>query len=248
MKDIMEIFEDYKAGLYYPNNRDYQTSPLPENHVFDENLSVKENRERVKAHNEHCKEEAARRVKDSLDLMAKMHNDVVEYLQEEHSLSLAQARLIESRAWNKYHSCIHDFFIEVEELATWAKTLLSVDSQRRRGEKQMRIMMMCMAAYELYKLISPEWELTLRNQMYSMKGMAAADIVWTKDLTTYTILQLLYKFGELVMICSLEPKYIIASIAIQVLSKVINRKGEMTSSIIRLDACATIGILMLALM
>lgn len=126
MKNIRDIFEDYKAGFYFPDNRNYQTIPLRDDHVFDENLSVKENRERVKAHNERCKEESARKTRDSLLLMAKLHDDVVEYLIEEHTLTKAQAKLVESRAWEKHHSCIYDYFIEVEELATWAKTLLSV--------------------------------------------------------------------------------------------------------------------------
>lgn len=111
----------------------------------------------------------------------------------------------------------------------------------------MKVLLLMMMAYEMYKLISPEWELAQRNQMYAMSKVKAEERVWTKDLATYTILQLLYKFGELVMICSLEPKYIVASISIQVLSKVINRKGEMTQAIVRLDSLATIGILMLAM-
>lgn len=112
----------------------------------------------------------------------------------------------------------------------------------------METILILMLIYELYKFVSPEWEMAQRNQMYAMSQNKEKSIVWTKDLATYTVLQLLYKFGELIMICSLKPKYMVASIAIQILSKVINSEGEMTQTLIRVDSLATIGILTLAIL
>jgi Skp family chaperone for outer membrane proteins len=97
---------------------------LPDNHVFDEDLTIKENRRRVAEHNakvdelrEAYQEEHAKREKQ-------LHKDVVDYIVDCYYMSEEQAVLIENYVYDKYHSCMYDYFVEVDDLADFVKSVI----------------------------------------------------------------------------------------------------------------------------
>ena len=129
--DINEIRENYNNGKYSISHySEFQEliklTKFPRDHVFDENLSVKRNREMVEEHND--KIEQLRKVKreKQADLDRQLTEDVVAYLIDSYNLTSAQARLVELWAYNEKHHCMHDYFIFVDSLAEFADDLLTI--------------------------------------------------------------------------------------------------------------------------
>ena len=125
MKTLKEICSDYNAGLYFPDNTKYKVHPVPIWHIFNENLSAKENRALVDAHNDQVNAEKARRYRDTVQLENQLHQDVVNYIMDRYGLNEMQARMVESRTFTERHSAMSDYFASIDDDADWAKKLLS---------------------------------------------------------------------------------------------------------------------------
>ena len=126
-KDIIEIQKDYFNGKYSPPKEAYvERKCYPENHVFDENLSVKRNREMVVEFNEENK----RKRKEYNDLCNKMfrqmQDDVVEYIMNTYSFSKQRAEKIESFVYAAKHSCMCDYFSYIDEIAELVDTIIEM--------------------------------------------------------------------------------------------------------------------------
>lgn len=115
-KDINEIQKDYANGCY--------TVPRPEmpefvsfGYVFDEDKSVRENKEMVRAHNE-AAQKARNDYKLQLDQQEiRMRNDVKEYIAGAYGMSMASVDIVERYTWEEYHSSVYDYLTAIEDVA-----------------------------------------------------------------------------------------------------------------------------------
>ena len=132
MWHISDIREDYDKGRYsvrnvYPGEFPEELmTKLPADYIFDEDLSVKRNRELVAEHNEKAQQLITRRRTLQLDLNKQLTEDVVTYITENYKLTAAQARLVESWVYNEKHSFMCDYFSYIDTFAEFAEDLLEV--------------------------------------------------------------------------------------------------------------------------
>lgn len=129
---IEDIKENYQKGLYtvssayYPEFRSGElTKILPENYVFDEELSVKRNRELVAEHNQKVVDINNKKREKQRELDKKLADDVVNYILENYSLTDGQARIVEKRVYTEYHSCMYDYFTYIDTFAQFADDLVN---------------------------------------------------------------------------------------------------------------------------
>jgi hypothetical protein len=123
--DIEEIRTKY-------NNGDYKytvdiPAKVPLYHVFDEELSVKRNRELAEEHNATVDNIVKEKRSKQQELDTQLTNDVVEYLVNICGLSLRQARVIESFAYQEHHSYMGDYFSYIDTYADLAEELLTCE-------------------------------------------------------------------------------------------------------------------------
>ena len=122
--DITEIRDKYK-------NRGYSyevkiPKRLAEDYIFDENLTVKRNREMVAEHNQkvnNIREEAMRKQNE---LYQQLTEDVVTYIYINYNLSVPQARKVESYVYDQYHSCMYDYFVYIDTVAEFAEKVVDI--------------------------------------------------------------------------------------------------------------------------
>ena len=128
-KDIEDIRKDYNNGKYtasYPkDNNGAAVVKLSSDYIFDEELSVKRNRELVEEHNQKVAEIRDLKRQKQLELNKKLTEDVVEYIVESYNLTYKQARMVESRVYSDYHSCMCDYFSCIDTFAEFADDLVN---------------------------------------------------------------------------------------------------------------------------
>ena len=122
-KDIKEIKRVYDCGGYFS----HMTIPkkLPANHIFDENISVKRNRDMVQKHNENVQKLKEEKRKQNHILAKKVSADVVDYLVGEYGFEKSQAEKLEDFVYNKCHSHMPDYFAEIDEFADVVADILN---------------------------------------------------------------------------------------------------------------------------
>ena len=122
MMTLSEITKNYYEGWY-----SYEME-IPkkvwENHIFDEDLSVKRNREMVKEHNDNVDRlnKETRQKQNELDL--KLKNDIIKYLVEEYLFSETVAEKVEAFVSEKYHSFMSDYFSNIDDYAMFIRNIL----------------------------------------------------------------------------------------------------------------------------
>lgn len=123
MMDIDEIRSKYNAGDYT-----YKVGipkKLPVDYIFDEELSVKRNRELVQEHNAKADlmQKDTRRIQRELD--RRFTYDVVVYIMENYGLTERQAKAVENFAYQEHHSFMSDYFSYIDTFAEFASDLVS---------------------------------------------------------------------------------------------------------------------------
>ena len=124
---IDEIRELYNKGHYtYKDKINQDKKRLPEDYVFDENLSVKRNREMVQEHNDEV--ERFKRIKQvkQADLNRQLTEDVVAYIKENYNLTEVQARLVEMFTDQEKHSFMCDYFSYIDTFAEFADDIANI--------------------------------------------------------------------------------------------------------------------------
>ena len=122
--DISEIRGKYNAGDYYYRVEIPKKVPL--DCVFDEELSVRRNRELAIEHNEKIDQMRQEKVERQRELEQKLTNDVVEYLMAYYDLDERQARILEGFVYEHYHSYMGDYFSNIDTFADLAFQLLPI--------------------------------------------------------------------------------------------------------------------------
>lgn len=119
IQDIRKKFynDEYSCKMAVPQS-------VKENHVFDENLSVKQNREMVREHNERVVALRKERDRKNNELHQQMRNDVIQYIVHTYGLSKDQASIIESYVYTEKHSFMCDYFSSIDEVAEMVEKVI----------------------------------------------------------------------------------------------------------------------------
>lgn len=120
--DISEIRDRYNSG-YYTYRVNIPTK-VPADHVFDEELSVRRNRELVAEHNDKVEAMKREERQKQQELYSQLTNDVVAYIMEAYGLSLRQAREVESFTYQEKHAFMCDYFSFIDTFADFAESIL----------------------------------------------------------------------------------------------------------------------------
>lgn len=127
---INEIRAAYENGQYTYKDLTIQDKRcLPADYVFDENLSVKRNREMVIEHNDQV--EHFKRVKQAkqTEFDRKLTEDVVAYIVDAYDLTEAQARIVEMFVYREKHSFMCDYFSYIDTFAEFADDLINLSEE-----------------------------------------------------------------------------------------------------------------------
>ena len=122
---ISDIQDFYNRGHYTYVPEETIPAKLMPDHIFDEDLSVKRNREMVVEHNQRVDELKAIKSERQAELNKKLTEDVVEYIKEYYNLSDKQARIVEQWVYREHHSFMYDYFQYVDTFAEFADDLVN---------------------------------------------------------------------------------------------------------------------------
>jgi hypothetical protein len=124
--DISEIRAKYDAGGY--TYKIDIPKKVWDDHIFDEELSVRRNRELAKEHNDNVD----RLQKDANRIQGELHkqltDDIVEYIMAYYDLTEKQARLVENFVYQEHHSFMCDYFSYIDTYADFAFQLLPINN------------------------------------------------------------------------------------------------------------------------
>ena len=127
---INEIRAAYENGQYtYKDSTIQDKRCLPADYVFDENLSVKRNREMAIEHNDQV--EHFKRVKQAkqTELDRKLTEDAVAYIVDAYDLTEAQARIVEMFVYREKHFFMCDYFSYIDTFAEFADDLINLSEE-----------------------------------------------------------------------------------------------------------------------
>jgi hypothetical protein len=120
--DIDEIRVNYNNGVYtYKVDIPKKVKP---DHVFDEELSVKRNRELVQEHNDNVDRQWQYKNRIQRELDERLTYDVVVYMMEYYDLTERQAKIVENFVYQHYHSSMSDYFGYIDTYAGFAFMLV----------------------------------------------------------------------------------------------------------------------------
>lgn len=122
--DISEIRERYDNGYYRCKIEVPFT--VSTDHVFDENLSVKRNREMAAEHNLKVKDMIKEKKNKQAELYHQLTNDVVTYIVDSYDLNEEQARIIERFVYAEKHSSMCDYFSYIDDIAYMVEDIVRV--------------------------------------------------------------------------------------------------------------------------
>lgn len=120
--DIDEIRVNYNKGVYtYKVDIPNKVKP---DHVFDEELSVKRNRELAQEHNDNVDRLWRNKNRIQGELNERLTYDVVVYMMENYDLTEQQAKIVENFVYQHYHSSMSDYFGYIDTYADFAFMLV----------------------------------------------------------------------------------------------------------------------------
>lgn len=125
--DIDEIRVNYDKGAYtYKVDIPAKVKP---DHVFDEELSVKRNRELAQEHNDNVDQMWRDKNRLQGELNQRLTDDVVAYIMENYGLTEHQAKLVENFVYQHHHSFMCDYFGYIDTYADFAFMLVEPRGQ-----------------------------------------------------------------------------------------------------------------------
>lgn len=123
-KTIEEIKKDYdnkKYSIPYP-----EAKKLPDTHVFDPDMTVRENQEMVRMHNQSIEDARKNAFRVNAELSRKLTQDIVTYIMNTYKMNEKQAQKVHDYVYEHYHSCMHDFFIYIDEVAQMVEDIFEM--------------------------------------------------------------------------------------------------------------------------
>jgi hypothetical protein len=126
MQNYKDINEIRKA---WDNNEYFYDIVIPakvrEDHVFDEELSVKRNREMALAWNTNVANLQKEKMVKNAELSRKLTQDVIDYLRGAYGFSQQQAEIVQSYIYTEKHSFMCDYFSAIDDIASMVEHVLS---------------------------------------------------------------------------------------------------------------------------
>lgn len=122
--DIEIIRKNYDEGMYRYKPEQPFPKRLAFDYIFDENLSVKRNRELVEEHNQKVDALKKEQNEKQAAMCQKLTEDVIKYILEAYSLNRRQAELVESYVYKEKHSFMCDYFSTIDEVASFAEDVV----------------------------------------------------------------------------------------------------------------------------
>jgi hypothetical protein len=123
--DIDEIRVNYNKGVYtYKVDIPKKVKP---DHVFDEELSVKRNRELAQEHNDNVDQMQRDKNRKQIELDRQLRSDVAKYIMDNYGLTEKQAYRVESFTYQEKHSFMSDYFDYIDTFADFASMLTEED-------------------------------------------------------------------------------------------------------------------------
>lgn len=121
--DINEIRAKYDAGDYtYTVRIPHKVSA---DYIFDEELSVKRNRELAEKYNDDIDKLREEAQKKQNMLHWRLTSDVINYITANYCLSEPQARAVERFVYQEHHSFMYDYFSYIDTFASFADMLVN---------------------------------------------------------------------------------------------------------------------------
>lgn len=120
--DINEIKKLYESGYY--NSKILIPPEVKEGYVFDEELSVRRNKELVVEHNKMVDDLTTKRNQDQNKLNNLLRSQVMTYMTDTYEITDRQASLVNVYVMSHYHSNMYDYFHYIDEVAELAELLV----------------------------------------------------------------------------------------------------------------------------
>lgn len=120
--DIEVIKEKWRLGEYAP--KPIKLHRVYSDHIFNENMSVKWNREKAAEHNAKVDMLKEQNRKEAAELSKKLKHDVRCYITENYDLNYATASHIEDFCYTEWHSCMSDYFAYIDIVSTFVQNIL----------------------------------------------------------------------------------------------------------------------------
>lgn len=127
MMDIREIIEKYRNGDYSHHIK--YGNKVAENYVFDEELSVRRNREMVAEHNARVTAERNEAYAKQAELIKKLAKDIRCYITENYAITYQQATKIERFCYEAKHSDMYDYFSYIDTIADFVESIVSLNAE-----------------------------------------------------------------------------------------------------------------------
>ena len=126
MNTYMNI-EEIRVKYY---NGDYECKmdipyAVKADHIFDENLSVKRNREMAEEHKFAIREMQKERNTKNAELRKKLRYDVIHYIINTYDMSEAQAIIVEACVYNNHHSFMNEYFSAIDDMSAMVEEVLA---------------------------------------------------------------------------------------------------------------------------
>ena len=131
--DIRDIVEKYRNGDYTHHIK--YGNKVAENYVFDEELSVRRNREMVAEHNARVKAERDAAYAKQAELDRKLTHDVTCYITENYNVNYQVASKIERFCYEHWHSNVYDYLSQIDTIADFVEDILSAMKDTSRCNK-----------------------------------------------------------------------------------------------------------------
>lgn len=126
MKSAVELVrERYREDHYTPKTSDYTLVEVNDGYVFDENLTIKQNKKMIEDWNSKVRAERKRFTNDLRDLEEKLMYDLGEALNTDYKIHPELGVKVVRMAYGRYHSNMEGFFEELEFLADVVTTALN---------------------------------------------------------------------------------------------------------------------------
>lgn len=123
IKTIEEIRRDWDNGQYVCHME--IPAKLPENHIFDENLTIKANREKIAQHNKMVDDMKKEKMEKNASLSRQLTRDVIAYIMDNYDLNEAQATIVERYVYTEKHSFMCDYFSNIDSVAEMAEAIVN---------------------------------------------------------------------------------------------------------------------------
>jgi hypothetical protein len=126
ISDIQKNYNEGKYSIsYYSEFQELlNLTKLSKDHVFDENLSVKRNREMVEEHNARVEAEKKEAYAKQAELDKKLTHDVCCYITENYDISYELAAKIQQFCYTEKHHDMYAYFDYIDTIAEFVDDIL----------------------------------------------------------------------------------------------------------------------------